>query len=335
MLLHAAAADNPLLAPLRRLQPALPVGVAYSGGADSTALLLACNERWPAQVMALHVHHGLQAAADDFERHAQAVCQALGLPLQVAHVDARHQRGESPEQQARQVRYRALAELAQRHRAGAVLLAQHADDQVETLLLALSRGAGLPGLAAMPARFERHGVVFHRPGLQVSASQIRTWLAAHGQGFVQDPSNADERFTRNRIRARLLPALQAAFPQFRQTFARSAGHAAQAQELLDEVAQADLARSGNPPVIAALQALSPARLANVLRYWLKSSHACQPSQAQLSELMRQIMACRTRGHHICLKIGSGFIERNGALLHWYNRAPLAHPQAPSRVLSWP
>jgi tRNA(Ile)-lysidine synthase len=106
-----------------------------------------------------------------------------------------------------------------------IALAQHADDQIETILLALSRGSGLPGLSAMPATWVKFGVSYYRPLLKVRASDIRNWLIERQYTWVEDPSNADEKFTRNRIRARLLPALEATFPQFRETFARSAEHA--------------------------------------------------------------------------------------------------------------
>lgn len=287
--------------------------MAYSGGADSTALLLAAAQCWPDQVQAIHVHHGLQAAADDFARVCESVCARARVPLQVVHVDAGHASGESPEDAARRARYAALAAAARQSGLGGVLLGQHADDQVETLLLALSRGAGLPGLASMPARFEREGVVFYRPLLEIPAAALRQWLVAQQIPFVDDPSNTDERYTRNRIRARLLPALAEAFPQFRETFARSARHAAQAHELLIEVARQDLALLGTPPVIKALQALSQPRQANVLRYWLLQQQAT-PSAAQLEQLLAQIAACTTRGHRIHIKVATGHVTRSGAVL---------------------
>ena len=302
--------------------PKLPLGVAYSGGADSTALLLACTEKWPGQVRALHIHHGLQAAADDFERHCVAFCAQLGVPLAVRRVDARHAPGESPEAAARVARYEAFEAVAQNEwgqlAINNIAIAQHADDQAETLLLALTRGAGLPGLSAMPARWARGGITYHRPLLGVPAAEIRAWLRERGVVFIEDPSNANEQFTRNRIRARLLPVLDAAFPQFRDTFARSAAHAAQAQEVLQEVAAQDLAEVGNPPAIGALQALSRPRQANVLRHWLKMRHGAAASSAQMHELLDQIAACTTRGHQIRIKVGAGFVQRKGAVLDWYN-----------------
>lgn len=306
---------------LQVFAPALPLAVAYSGGADSTALLHACAQRWPGQVVAIHVHHGLQAAADGFAAHCRASCAALQVPLAVAHVDARPGAGQSPEEAARHHRYSALVEQARNAFAqpvASIALAQHADDQVETLLLALSRGAGVAGLAAMPAQWQRDGMDWYRPLLSVSAPDIRAWLKAHHIPWVEDPTNTDPSYTRNRIRAQLLPVLEQVFPQFRDTFARSSAHAAHAKQLQQDLAQADLQVVGVPPNIQALQQLSAERQANVLRHWLLNFHQTTPSAAQLQELLKLIAACRTRGHHIHLKVGYGFAVRKGANLGWYN-----------------
>jgi tRNA(Ile)-lysidine synthase len=325
-------------AAIAAFSPTLPLAVGYSGGADSTALLLACAQKWPGQVSAIHIHHGLQDAADDFAAHCEAFCKRINVPLTVKKVNAKHELGESPEATARNARYSAFLSvsmhvtgvlvdsLATKNTAniGDVALAQHADDQVETLLLALSRGAGLPGLAAMPAAWQRDGIQYYRPLLQVSAAEIRRWLAAQtefgekGAPFVEDPTNTDESFTRNRIRAKLLPALDAAFPQFRDTFARSSSHAAQAQLLLNEVAVEDLLKTEIPPNIKQLQQLSDARMGNALRFWLKTTHQTTPSTAQLIQLIAQIKVCTTRGHQIHIKVGRGFVERQGVSVHWYN-----------------
>jgi tRNA(Ile)-lysidine synthase len=320
-----AVTPTPKLTPanfpsLDALQHLGPFAVALSGGADSTALLLACATRWPDRVHAVHVHHGLQIAADGFEAHCVALCERLNVPLVVQRVNAAHATGESPENAARQARYRAFADALQSHWDGQVkdmALAQHADDQVETLLLALSRGAGLPGLASMPALAERHEVTYHRPWLDVPGQVLRDALQAAAETWVEDPTNRDIRFTRNRIRAELLPVIEQVFPSFRQTFARSASHAAQAQTLLQELAEQDLLQVGNPPRIKDLQQLSEARQSNVLRHWLALAHS-QASAAQLLALLVQVKACTTRGHRIDLKVGRGFVRRDGAVLRCYN-----------------
>jgi len=221
-----------------------------------------------------------------------------------------------------------LAQLARQHGASAVLLGQHLEDQAETVLLALSRGAGLPGLAAMPGRMARGGVTFLRPWLAVSGRALRGWLQAQGIPYVDDPSNTDARFTRNRIRHQVLPAWERAFPTVAPMLARSARHAAQAQTLLDELARIDLAQVGDPPLIRALQALSAERQSNVLRYWLRQAGARQASDAQLQALLQQIAACTTRGHDIALKVGLGTVRRQGGVLTFqpFDFQPIESPK---------
>ena len=306
--------------------PLLPLGVALSGGADSTALLTACAAKWPGRVVALHVNHGLQAAAAEFEQHCVTVCEQLQVPLRALQVNAGHQAGQSPEEAARIARYKAFDALARMEHAQpaikSVALAQHADDQVETILLALGRGSGLAGLSAMPALWQRDGLNYHRPLLEVSAPDIRRWLSEQQARFVEDPSNTDENFTRNRIRAQLLPALNKVFPQFRDTFSRSATHAAEAQSLLADLADLDLQGiadiEGAGLRIKALQVLSLSRQGNAIRFWLKRTHGEAPSTAQLAELLGQVAACTTRGHRIHIKVGRGFVQRSKGLLTWYN-----------------
>lgn len=314
---RSAALVDQAMAAFAAQSPALPLAVAYSGGADSSALLLACAQRWPGQVQAWHIHHGLQAAADTFEAHCRAVCQRIGVPLQVAHVDARPGQGESPEAAARDHRYKAFDLLALNPRAQAaiksVVLAQHADDQVETVLLALSRGSGLPGLAGMPAQWRRGALDYHRPLLPVPGQALRSWLRLRGEAWVEDPSNADTAYTRNRIRSQLLPALATVFPAFRTTLARSAQHVAQAQRL--QCRQARRHATG--------QQIGGGHLVQqALRHWLAHAHASVPSAAQLAELQSQIDACRTRGHAIRLKVGRGFVTRHGDALQWQ---PVSQP----------
>ncbi|NLX15890.1 MAG: tRNA lysidine(34) synthetase TilS [Ramlibacter sp.] len=317
------------------------LGIAYSGGADSTALLLAAVRlllrqrdelpalRWPTRLVVLHVHHGLQQAADGFEHHGQVFCAALQAAHPILqqdlhwcsrHIQVDHQPGASLEASARQARYGTLAEMAREQGASLVLLGQHADDQAESLLLALSRGAGVAGLAAMAARFKRHGMLFARPLLDVPAAELRRWLQAWQVPWIDDPTNVDQRFTRNRFRHTLLPVLEQAMPAFRSSFARSARLAAEADQLLQELAAIDLQQAGQPPRIRTLQALSLARQANALRHWLKQAHGVIGSEAQLHALLEVLAACTTRGHQIRIRVGPGYVVRQGELLGWVEQA---------------
>ncbi len=312
---------DPLGLPRVDWTPQGPFAVAVSAGADSTALLCACAVRWPHWTRAIHVNHGLQAAAADFEWHARHLCRRFSVPLRVAHVQARHAPGQSPEEAARSARYRALAHVAQTAfdtPSSVVLLAQHAHDQAESVLLAWSRGAGLSGLAAMPACIERHGVQFVRPWLTQSGHDLRRALRDAGIPWVEDPTNTAQTYTRNRIRHQVLPVLEQALPGSRDTLVRTARHAAQAMQLLAELALADAERVGLPPRIDDLRHLTPHRQANLLRHWL-GTLGTQAQSAQLDELLRQVAACRTRGHRIDLRVGAGQVTRREAVLVWEPR----------------
>jgi tRNA(Ile)-lysidine synthase len=196
-----------------------------------------------------------------------------------------------------------------------VLLAQHADDQAESVLLAWSRGAGLSGLAAMPSQISRQGVRFVRPWLDASAAELRATLRALGTPWIEDPSNQSSAYTRNRIRHQVLPVLESSLPGSRTTLVRTARHASQAMQLLAELADIDALAVGLPPRIADLRLLPEHRQANLLRHWL-ASLGTQAQASQMAELLRQLRACQTRGHRIELRVGAGQVRRQGEHLAW-------------------
>ncbi|WP_236186096.1 tRNA lysidine(34) synthetase TilS [Pseudomonas juntendi] len=252
--------------------------IAFSGGLDSTVLLhlLADYARSHAAppLRAVHVHHGLQAAADAWPARCQAVCANLGIALEVIHVQVSP--GASLEQAARDARYAAFQQTLG---PGDILFTgQHRDDQAETLLLRLLRGAGLRGLAAMPGQRPLGQGSLVRPLLGCARQQLQAYAQARGLAWIDDPSNADTRFARNFLRREVMPQLQQRWPQVGQNFARAAEHLGEALGLLDELAQGDLvtAQQGAPAAwpglasldLASLVALSPARQRNALQYWL-------------------------------------------------------------------
>jgi len=252
------------------------VAVACSGGRDSLALLhaaIAAARPLGVRVVALHVHHGLMPEADAWAAQVEAFCRGRGVEFACARLAGAPAAGESVEAWARRERYAALARLA--HEAGAtiVLLGHHRRDQAETVLLQALRGAGPAGLAAMPRRVDRDGLCWARPWLDVDDEAIADYAARAGLAFVRDPSNDDDRFARSRLRARVTPALRAAFPQAEAALVAVARRAHEARCVLDEVAQEDLARlgAGERLPLAAWRTLSPARRANALRAWLASS----------------------------------------------------------------
>lgn len=252
--------------------------VAFSGGLDSTVLLhllVSLSRRMVLPpVRAVHVEHGLQAAASAWPAHCQQVCAALGVPLRVRAVQVAP--GASLERAAREARYAAFTdELG----AGELLLtAQHRDDQAETLLFRLLRGAGVRGLAAMPASRPLGRGHLLRPLLTASRAELEAYAAAHQLQWVEDPSNGDVQYSRNYLRQRVLPLLTQRWPQAATSMARTAEHLREAQDLLDDLARLDLAHLNEPArfawlglpslPLAPLLALSAARQRNLLRYWL-------------------------------------------------------------------
>ncbi|WP_312490802.1 tRNA lysidine(34) synthetase TilS [Pseudomonas cremoris] len=249
--------------------------IAFSGGLDSTVLLhLLANAKDLPPLSAIHIHHGLQVAADAWPAHCQSVCDALGVPLRVMRVHV--QPGASLERAARDARYQAFAEVTG---AGEVLLTgQHRDDQAETLLFRLLRGAGVRGLAAMPAHRPLAGGHLVRPLLDVSRIELEAYAHEHQLQWIEDPSNADPRFSRNYLRHRVFPTLIERWPQALTSLARTAEHLSEAQILLDELARMDLQGADQPSpfpwlplpslVLAPLRELSDARQRNALRHWL-------------------------------------------------------------------
>jgi tRNA(Ile)-lysidine synthase len=270
--------ENRLLNALSAWRNAPVWYVAFSGGLDSTVLLhllasLAQREALPA-LRAIHVQHGLQAAAEAWPAHCQQVCAALGVPLLLREVQV--QSGASLEQAAREARYQAFVEVLAADEL--LLTAQHRDDQAETLLFRLLRGAGARGLSAMPAHRALGSGQLLRPLLDVSRAELAAYARQHALQWVEDPSNTDERFSRNFLRQQVLPLLTQRWPQASASMARSAAHLSEAQGLLDELAQADLAAMAQDPrfawvtlpslPLAALLNLSAPRQRNVLRHWL-------------------------------------------------------------------
>ncbi len=255
------------------------VAVAASGGRDSSALLH-CTARLAAnsgiEVVALHVHHGLSNAADEWLKRVRQQARSWGAAFMAHRVQQRPQPGDSVEAWARRLRYSALATMAQEAGCTTVLLAHHRRDQAETWLLQALRGAGAAGLSAMPREVQRDGLTWCRPWLDQPHDAIEAYAARHRLRFVDDDSNADPRYLRNRLRLQVMPSLLAAFPDAERSLIAAAGHAQSARALADELTRLDL-----PPLLDAEQALNaaawsqlpPARRSNALRAWLAQTLA--------------------------------------------------------------
>jgi tRNA(Ile)-lysidine synthase len=320
-------------AALGRLLPAWPEArlcVALSGGVDSIALLQAChalaeNHR-QLELRAVHVHHGLQAAADVWAHHCQLLCERLAVPLQVIHLGLAPRAGESVEAEAREARYAALAE---RLLPGEVLLtAHHQDDQCETLLLQLFRGAGVAGLAAMPAATPLGTGRHLRPLLDSSRAAIEDYARQAGLEWVEDPMNEAARFDRAFLRQQVTPLLRGRWPAVARTVARSAGHIAEAQGLLAALAAIDgepLLDEDGHLAVAGLLALPRARQANVLRWWLRRQGLGPPSSARLGAIIDDVLPAQA-GAQPVVTWKTGEVRRYRGQL--YPMRPLGPPPPP-------
>jgi len=272
--------------------------VAYSGGVDSHVLLhlLATHrETLRAPLGAVHVNHGIQPQADGWVQHCRTVCEQLEVTFDSLQVNGKPCPGESPEAAARQARYRALAGWLP---PGAVLLtAQHRDDQAETLLLQLFRGAGPRGLAAMPALTPLGRGVLARPLLSCTRQNLFDYAHRHRLDWVDDPSNDDLRYVRNRLRHQLMPPLRQTWPGLDQVLTRVAGLQAEQAELARALAGIDQqscvpAGQGDQLDVAALQSLSPVRQRNLLRHWLENNGLPLPGYRLLGQLQQSMVGVR-------------------------------------------
>jgi tRNA(Ile)-lysidine synthase len=279
------------------LGPGSRIKLAYSGGLDSTVLLhalCALRDVLPIHLGAVHVDHGLHPRSAEWAAHCRRTCAQWGVECEVETVRVACGRRRSPEAEARNARYRALAGHVQ---AGEVLVtAHHLDDQAETVLLMLLRGSGVHGLAAMPLAAPFGAGLLVRPLLELPRTALRAYALAHGVEWVEDASNREQAFARNYIRHSVLPVLKRRWPAAEAALGRSARHCAEAAALADEMGAADLtlAERPYPGVIAhggrcvsvqALRELSGARRRNLLRYWIRKAGHAVPHTRLLEALV--------------------------------------------------
>lgn len=268
--------------------------VAYSGGLDSHVLLHSLAREQQnldgISLLAVHINHGLSPNADQWARHCAEQCAQLGVAFKQLEIDARAEVGESPEAAAREGRYDILASLMEE--GDCLLTAHHQDDQAETLLLQLLRGAGPRGLAAMPAYAVFADGWHARPLLAFRREQLLSYGEEAGLSWVDDESNSDTRYERNFLRHDILPRLRSRYPAVAATLSRSAGLCAEAAELLAVVAREDLAavqRDERSLSVTAAQALGEVRGRNLLHQWCRDRDLPTPSAAQLQCVWREVI----------------------------------------------
>ncbi len=307
------------LKPLLEKYESIEIVVAYSGGIDSQVLLHALAHLYQQkhisnQITVCHVNHGLSENAATWQSFAEQQCAKLPVKFVVKPVHVKAKAQQSLEALARDARYSALKSV--NVHPSIVLTGHHSDDQSETLLLALKRGAGLKGLAAMSAQVKLGQHLLIRPFLSVSRAAIEAYAKFYQLSWVEDDSNLDERFDRNFIRHQLMPLLQSRWPSIQTTINRSAGHCAAGQELLDELGGEDLVNcrcSDSSLDIDTLKNLSIARFNNVIRFFMATKNCLMPSLEQLNQVRVQLTAKQDKSPEI--SVGDHVFRRYKQALH--------------------
>jgi tRNA(Ile)-lysidine synthase len=320
--------------------PDVRLVVAFSGGVDSTALLaaLAANRPKGLRVRAIHVNHGLHPNAASWSEHCRALARDVGVQLEVLAAKVARPGGVSLEAAARDARYAVLGRALE---VGEFLLtAHHEDDQLETVLLQLFRGAGMAGLAAMPDIAPFAAGWLARPLLSRSRAELLEWVRGAGLSWVDDDTNADETLDRNYLRRRVLPLIRERWRGVGSAVSRSARHAAEGQRLLDMVARRDVERasSGAGLFVPTLRALQPDRRRNALRFWIAKSGARVPDTSRLEELAGPVIDARPDS---CPRVAWGEVEvqRHADVLSINSTAAQRGAHVPQAVepppIDWP
>lgn len=298
-----------------KLPPRCILAIAFSGGLDSTVLLHALarlRTEYPLTLSAIHIDHGLHLDSARWAEQCRHVCQGLDIPFRVQRVQVADQAADGLEAAARRARYAAIAELLPAD--AALVTAHHADDQAETLLLQILRGAGVAGLAAMAWQRRAGSYVLLRPLLDVPRAALLAYAHEHQLSWIDDPSNQNIQLRRNFLRADIFPRLEEQWPGARAALVRTASHAAEAQALLEEMAAADLSACCALAVtnlalsVPAVQRLSAPRRRNLLRFWLRQQHVSAPETRKLEELLG-LLAGAPRSRHACVLSGGTAIWR--------------------------
>ncbi len=267
--------------------------IGYSGGIDSHVLLHACAllPHIKSKIIAVYIHHGLQPQADAWAVHCQKTTQNLGITFLTYAVNAEHKVGESPEEAARNARYAVFKQLVNEN--DVLLLAQHQEDQLETVLLQLFRGSGLRGLAGMPQEITFSAGTMLRPLLCVNKKYIHHYALTHGLQWIEDPSNHDTVYDRNFLRNEIIPLLKMRWPSLDKTVSRSATHCAQAEAFIASMAQVDLHhvldKVDHSIEIAALQTYTHTQQCFILREWFELLNMKMPSQNTIKRIFNDVI----------------------------------------------
>jgi tRNA(Ile)-lysidine synthase len=274
------------------LMPSQRVLLALSGGLDSSVLLrllAAAKQTIPFELHVMHVHHSLSPNADAWADFCTQQCELLNVPIEVVYVQLDPNSKQGIEAAARQLRYEALFDFKLNGIApNFIITAHHQDDQAETLLLQLFRGAGVKGLASMAVIDESRRLM--RPLLDVSRQTLKEYAEQHNISWCDDESNDNTQYERNFVRHDVMPVLATRYPSVKSVLARTASHLAEANELLDTLAKidADPLLQNNSLCLQGLTALDLPRAKNLLRWWFSQNRLTMPTSEFLNEITQQL-----------------------------------------------
>jgi tRNA(Ile)-lysidine synthase len=325
--------------------------IAFSGGLDSTALLHAMTQIGTengAGIRVIHINHGLHEQADSWQQHCQNLCEQMGLPFTCETVVVGQSSRQSPEAEARAARYSAI--VANMQKDDMLLTAHHADDQAETLILNLMRGAGVDGLAAIRPLRRRGEVWLGRPLLSWRREQLRRYLADLDIDYIEDPSNDDQAIRRNYVRHEILPRLTRMWPAATDQLNKTAKLVRSASSVLQSVGESDLARCRGEKTyeidLDLFGQFNDDRQALIVREWARSNHLPSPDQRQVQELLRQMQQTGVDSA-LCLQWPGVEVHRYRSKLYimaalpespqdwqleWNGREPVELPGGSGRIL---
>ncbi|HSH54418.1 MAG TPA: tRNA lysidine(34) synthetase TilS [Methylotenera sp.] len=312
------------------LKPKQRLLLALSGGLDSTVLLhllVEAKRTIPFELHAMHVHHGLSKNANSWTDFCVRQCQQLQVPLQVVHVNVQSDSGLGIEGAARQLRYEALFGYKLSETSpDFIVTAHHQDDQAETLLLQMFRGAGVKGLASMAAVDKARRLL--RPLLDVSRKELESYAAQHAIDWCEDESNDDTHYERNFVRHEVMPILESRYPAVKSVIARTASHLSEANELLDTLAAMDIEPllQGNSLCLQGLAKLDVSRAKNGLRWWFARNQLVMPNAELLNEMYSQLMNAKPDAN-LSIQVQSNNETQNLSIKRYQQRAYLCRNQS--------
>ncbi|MGZ0019438.1 tRNA lysidine(34) synthetase TilS [Nitrosomonas sp. wSCUT-2] len=317
------------------IRPNDRLAIALSGGVDSVVLLHVLSKlsaEIPLSLTAVHVNHGISRNALLWSQFCSDLCRSYGIPIDIANLNLKKEPGVSLEALARDERYRIFSRTQADH----VVLAHHLDDQAETLLLQLLRGAGIKGLSGMPWIRRQPDVAapqLLRPFLEVTRDQIEAYARQHRLNWIYDESNDSVTYNRNFLRHEILPVLKKRYPGYGKTLLRTSRHLSEASQLLDELAEIDSANclAAGKLAIDKMRLLSFSRAKNLLRYTLSQQNLPLPSAVKLEDILKQLLSS-SADSQIHIRFGDAAIRCFKGLVHIFPEEVTLQAPRPSQFI---